>query len=215
MLSRLQSVLDRSGDGAGDLAWRLGFGDGDDCSFERGANQSEQFAVTSSTLPRLNLRSGPRQQILQGLTGFGVPLDPLGDRSLVCDQSFAPVFGRMHQGGFGAMLLTIALDDLADCIGVGITHQTANVLHLTSSALVGPDTASQANRVDHLLAQRQQQKSFIGQFDQTFAKRLQRMAVALALRLAGRVGRGRLISRRAASHCWRMEMLGINKGLLL
>jgi hypothetical protein len=120
------------------------------------------------------------------LPSFWVSLKPDVDCGRVNDQALTPLLCGMHQRGFCAVQLTIALNDLPDSLMIGLAHQPADELHLSTPALVGADAACEPDRIDHALGDGELQQSLVGQSNQLFAEVLQRMAVALALGFAGR-----------------------------
>lgn len=152
---------------------------------EGAAHQPEQFAVAPPMLPPRDFGASGWENFLERRSCIGMTFKPKRNRIGVVQQALTPLLSGMHERGLGAVLLSVAFDCLLNCIGISVSHEPPDELHLSAPAFARPDAAGQSDRIDHPLADGQLQEPLIGELDQPLTQRLQRMAVALALRFAG------------------------------
>ncbi len=94
----------------------------------------------------------------------------------------------MHQRHRGARLSGDPLERRTNGIGVDLTHQLAEVLHVPAPCLMALDPVGEFDRFAQFLGQIESRKLIVAQIDQLHAERLQRVHLPLALGFAGSFG---------------------------
>src|SRR5947209_13915247 len=150
--------------------------------------EAKEFAIGARRPAFLLLAPRVANQRAQRLQiGAGVARDVVGERTVVLQQPLAQRFQAPVARRFLRRLTGDRSEPRADRLGIELAHQAPDVLHLSALSLVAGDALRFAHRLREVLRQRERFELRLGKLDQLRAKRLQRVHLLLALRLADRL----------------------------
>ena len=121
---------------------------------------------------------------------FGVRMLPNegSERAVVVKQSVAPCLGSMHQRHSSARLSGDPCDSSPNRIGVGVTHEFAQVLHVSAPRFVALDAVRKFDRFAQFVRQFNPCKLVVAQLDKLLAELLQRVHLPFQLGLTQSFG---------------------------
>jgi hypothetical protein len=114
-------------------------------------------------------------------------LNEFVEHSVICNQPFAPVFGKVHGVDFVAMGPLAPIQEQLNWLWVDLAHELADELHLTPSPFVGAGVSHFDNGIGQAFGEFERAQHRSWQLNQLGAEFLERCHVALALRLTGPV----------------------------